>query len=306
MLNRLSLPLATLFLVLCSCATKDAERPHATVTMRDGSTFAGNVTSSSASEITLAGDDKSSRTIPMNQVRSIEYDDAPATAAAEPAQPATTPATATTPAPATASTNTKRQVVRSQAAHQDHYHPPQSVVNTKTYLLPVGTEISVRAEETIDSSKGSEGQTYAAEVTQDVLDADGAVVIPAGSNAKVVIKSVSKGGRFAGQSDLVLDLRAVSVEGQEYLIGTSDIQKSGRNGVGANKRTAVFTGGGAAIGAIIGAIAGGGKGAAIGAASGAGAGALTQVLTKGSAIRVPAETILTFKLDRPLRVDATR
>jgi hypothetical protein len=180
------------------------------------------------------------------------------------------------------------------------------VVSTKTYQLPVGTEISVRAEETIDSSKGSEGQTYAAEVTKDVLDADGAVVIPDGSNAKIVIKSASKGGRFTGQSDLALDLRAISVEGQEYLIGTSDLQQRGREGVGANKRTAIFTGGGAAIGAIIGAIAGGGKGAAIGAASGAGGGAITQVATKGGSVKVPAETILTFKLDRPLHVDASK
>jgi outer membrane lipoprotein SlyB len=96
------------------------------------------------------------------------------------------------------------------------------------------------------------------------------------------------------------------VEGQEYLIGTSDLQQRGREGVGANKRTAIFTGGGAAIGAIIGAIAGGGKGAAIGAASGAGGGAITQVVTKGGSVKVPAETILTFKLDRPLHVDASK
>ena len=56
------------------------------------------------------------------------------------------------------------------------------------------------------------------------------------------------------------------------------------------------------MGAIIGAIAGGGKGAAIGAGSGAGAGALTQILTKGGSIKVPAETILTFKLERALKV----
>jgi hypothetical protein len=292
---RLILP-ATLFLVLCSCATKEADRPHATVTMRDGSTVAGSVVSTSASEITVAGDDKSSRTIPMNQVKSIEYDDAPPAAAAAAVPDQTKPAP-TAPA---------KKPARSQAAHEEHYHPPQSVVSTKTYQLPVGTEISIRTEETIDSSKGSEGQTYAAEVTQDVLDADGAVVIPDGSNAKIVIKSASKGGRFTGESDLVLDLRAVSVEGQEYLIGTSDLEKRGKEGVGTNKRTAIFTGGGAAIGAIIGAVAGGGKGAAIGAASGAGAGALTQVLTKGSSIKVPAETILTFKLDRPLRVDAAK
>jgi outer membrane lipoprotein SlyB len=71
--------------------------------------------------------------------------------------------------------------------------------------------------------------------------------------------------------------------------------------VGKNKRTAEFAGGGAAIGAIIGAIAGGGKGAAIGAGAGAGAGALGEIVTKGK-IKVPAETVLTFKLDSALRV----
>ena len=74
--------------------------------------------------------------------------------------------------------------------------------------------------------------------------------------------------------------------------------QKGRDGVGVNKRTGAITGGGAAIGAIIGAIAGGGKGAAIGAGAGAGAGAVGQILTKGS-IKIPAETILTFRLDGP-------
>jgi hypothetical protein len=34
---------------------------------------------------------------------------------------------------------------------------------------------------------------------------------------------------------------------------------------------------------------------------------VTQVATKGGAIRVPAETVLTFQLDRPVQiVEATR
>ena len=75
-----------------------------------------------------------------------------------------------------------------------------------------------------------------------------------------------------------------------------------REGVGANKRTGQFVGGGAALGAIIGAIAGGGKGAAIGAVAGAGAGAGTQIITRGKEVHVPAETVLRFRLDRPLRL----
>ena len=53
------------------------------------------------------------------------------------------------------------------------------------------------------------------------------------------------------------------------------------------------------MGAIIGALAGHGKGAAIGAGAGAGGGALTEILTKGT-IKVPAETVLTFRLESPI------
>jgi len=118
-----------------------------------------------------------------------------------------------------------------------------------------------------------------------------------------VIRSASKGGKIRGASDLVLDLASVGVDGRQYKLSTEDLSQKGHNGIGANKRTGEFAGGGAAVGAIIGAIAGGGKGAAIGAGSGAGAGALTQILTKGT-IKVPVESVLTFKLDQPLRVRA--
>jgi hypothetical protein len=189
-------------------------------------------------------------------------------------------------------------------SHDEHYHPPETAISTKTYDLPEGTQIAVRCEETIDSAKAAEGQTYAAEVARDVNDDAGALVIPRGANAQIVIRSASKGGRFHGTSDLILDLDSVSIDGRSYRLSTVDIVERGKPGMGANKRTAEFTGGGAVVGAIIGAIAGGGKGAAIGAGSGAGAGAVTQAITKGGAIKVPVETLLTFKLDRPLHVAA--
>jgi hypothetical protein len=171
----------------------------------------------------------------------------------------------------------------------------------------MGTKVPVRTEETIDSATAAEGQTYAAEIADDVFDANGDVVAPRGANAQIVIRSATKGNRFHGTSDLVLDLQSISVGGKQYLVSTTDLQQKGKQGFGANKRTAEYTGGGAALGAIIGAIAGGGKGAAIGAGAGAGAGAVTQVATKGGAIRVPAEMVLTFQLDKPVQiVEATR
>jgi hypothetical protein len=279
--------LGTLF--LASCANKQASGQHATILMRDGTTLTGTVTATSPSEITLAGDDKATHTVPMTQVKSVEYDDT--TAPASPTQPGSTPTPRASAARAA-----------SDSMHEHHYHPTRAEIRTKTYLLPVGTQISVRTEDTINSATAAEGQTYPAEVTDDVVDANGDMVIPHGSDAQLVIRSASKGGRIHGTSDLVLDLQAISVEGQQYLISTSDVRESGKQGLGANKRTAEFTGGAAAVGAIIGAIAGGGKGAAIGAGAGAGGGALTQILTKGGSIKVPVETVLTFQLDKPVQI----
>jgi hypothetical protein len=284
-IRRTTVVVATLGILffLASCTNQPPSGPHATVLMRDGTTLAGKVTATSPAEITLAGDDNTTHTVPMAQVKSIEYDDA------------------ATQGGATAAGSTSAAKA-SLALHERHYHPTRAEIKTKTYVLPVGTRVSVRNEDTINSATAVEGQTYAAEVTDDVLDANGDVVIPHGANAQIVIRSASKGGHFQGTSDLVLDLQSVSVEGQRYNINSSDVKESGKPGFGANKRTAIYTGGGAALGAIIGAFAGGGKGAAIGAGAGAGGGALTQILTKGGSIRVPSETVLTFQLDKPVQI----
>ena len=294
--------------MLASCGAQTGSGQHATILMRDGSTLAGTVTATSAAEISLTGDDNTKHTIPMAQVKSIEYDDAAATQTAA-GQASSTGGASGTPASGGTSSgggDTHRRSAasraRSEAIHAEHYHPTQEEIHTKTYVLPVGTKVPARTEETIDSANAVEGQTFAAEITDDVVDANGDVVVPHGANAQVVIRSASKGGRFKGTSDLVLDLQSISVGGKEYLVSTTDLQEKGKQGFGVNKRTGAFTGGGAALGAIIGAIAGGGKGAAIGAGAGAGAGAVTQIATKGGAIKVPAETVLTFQLDKAVQV----
>jgi hypothetical protein len=284
-----------------ACANKNADStgPHATVYLRDGTSYAGTVKSTTPTQITVAGDDNTTRTYNMKDIRSVEYGDAQVAQTPNdsvmPANPAppNDPAARNNPAP-TRSAPAPVPVVR--------YHPQESHINTRTYELPVGTEVAVRTGETIDSGKAVEGQTFAADVSRDVLDSAGDVVIPRGSNAQIVIRSASKGGRFRGTSDLVLDLQSVSVDGRLYQIDTTSVSERGKAGLGKNKRTAEYVGGGALVGTIIGAIAGHGKGAAIGAGSGAAAGVAADLLTRGGAVRVPAETQLTFKLDKPLRV----
>lgn len=171
--------------------------------------------------------------------------------------------------------------------------PPQ---NAK--IIPTGTEIHIRTNEDIDSNSASPGQRFSAEVTEAVDDLSGGVAIPAHSPAKLLIVSDSGGG--AGSPYLYLDLDAVTINDHVHRVFTAELKESNDRGFGKNKRTAEFLGGGAAIGGLLGAIFGGGKGAAIGAAAGGGGGFVTQLFTRGKQVKVPAETTLHFRLERPL------
>jgi hypothetical protein len=166
-------------------------------------------------------------------------------------------------------------------------------------VIPVGTEITIRTDDTISARDSGTGQLYGATISQDVFDANNNVAIPAGTPAKLVVRDIGTGGAVHS-ADLVLDLFSISVNGKEYRVDTSDVSINNKRGVGANKRTAEFGGGGAAIGALFGGIFGGGKGAGIGAAAGAGSGLLTQIFTRGKQVQVPAETSLMFRLDQTL------
>ena len=168
-------------------------------------------------------------------------------------------------------------------------------------VVPSGTELVIRTNELIDSKTASQDQNFSAQFDRDVVGRSGRVVIPKGSEAQLVIRSVSSGG-VTGGSDLVLDVQSVTVNGRRYQVSTADLERRNDNGIGKNKRTAEMIGGGAALGAIIGAVVGHGKGAAIGAAAGGAGGAGAQVLLKGKSVSVPAETILTFTLNQSVTI----
>ncbi|HXY48349.1 MAG TPA: hypothetical protein VEI01_02780 [Terriglobales bacterium] len=166
-------------------------------------------------------------------------------------------------------------------------------------IIPTGAEISIRTKEKIDSDNVSPGQTFAAEVSEDVADISGGVAIPARSPAKLLIRSTSTGGAVHSP-DLVLDLDSVRIRGKVHRVYSSEVTESNQKGLGANKRTGEMLGGGAAVGSLLGAILGGGQGAAIGAGVGAGSGFLTQIFTRGRQVKVPSETVLRFRLEQPL------
>ncbi|HEY7404341.1 MAG TPA: hypothetical protein VIB39_12520 [Candidatus Angelobacter sp.] len=162
-----------------------------------------------------------------------------------------------------------------------------TVVAQTNTNLPSGTEIKVRTDTAIPA-KPEANAHFTGSVSQDVKDTSGNVAIPRGSRARLVAVPSSDG------KDTTLDLRSVNVNGQSYLIQAAG-DKGTPGGLGANKRTGIYVGGGAAVGAILGGLLGGGKGAAIGAVLGGAGGAGTQVLT-GKNKEIPAETELSYKL----------
>jgi hypothetical protein len=162
-------------------------------------------------------------------------------------------------------------------------------------VIPAGTELGVTTNQRIDARDAVAGQTFSAQIAEDVRDTDGSIAIPRGSDANLVAR------RLEANGDITLDVESIVVAGRRYRVSTTDQELQNRRaGIGANARTGQFVGGGAVLGAIIGAIAGGGKGAAIGAGVGAGAGAGTQIVTRGREVHVPAETVIRFRLDLPL------
>lgn len=163
--------------------------------------------------------------------------------------------------------------------------------------IPSGTKINVRTDQSIDIRNSSDGRVFTGVVSDDVLDRDNRVAIPRGATAELIVRNVNR-------SDMALDLESVTVNGQRYIVQTQNERYSAdrKAGVGKNERTGKYVGGGALAGAIIGAIAGGGKGAAIGAIAGGAAGAGAQTITRGKEVRVPAETVVSFRLEQPLTV----
>ncbi len=167
--------------------------------------------------------------------------------------------------------------------------------------IPSGTALAVRLVDTIDSETAQPSQTFHATLDSP-LAVEGDVAIPAGYEVEGHVVDVKSAGKFAGRSELKLQLDRIAVGGKYYNIQTDQYFRQGSS---RGKNTAAKVGTGAAIGAIIGGIAGGGKGAAIGAAAGGGVGGGVQAATHGQQIKLPSETVLNFTLQAPLTLIPT-
>jgi hypothetical protein len=224
------------------------------------------------------------------------------------AEPAVAPAVAGSAAPAQAATAATAPVqaepprrgvlMRPQTAAAASVPPVAATPASAEVNVPVGAQITIRMIDDVDSQNAQTGQTYRASVDEPVI-VDGRTLVPRGADVVTKLTDFKESGRIAGAGQLTLVLSSVTINGRPVEVASQSVTQAGESG---GKDSAKVIGGTTALGAVIGAIAGGGKGAAIGAISGAGAGTAIRVMTKGTQVRVPSETRLTFTLEQPIRI----
>jgi hypothetical protein len=227
---------------------------------------------------------------------SAELNDQPAPAAEEPA-PTPAPA-APKPAPKPKPAAPKPQPAAPAPAAEPAPAPPAPAPS-----LAVGTAISATTDAEIRSRKNKVGDEVTATVANDVKDASGRVVIPAGS--KVVLKVTAikpSDSKSDTTGTLTLDAVGVELNGTEKPIAaTISGIRTRLEGSGTDANDVAKVAGGTAAGAIVGRVLGGSsKGAIIGGIIGGAVGTQRAIETKDRDVVLPQGTSVTLTLDQQL------
>jgi hypothetical protein len=200
----------------------------------------------------------------------------PAPPAASTASPAPRPAPAAEPAPAPR---------------------PSTAATSGTVEIPVGTEIDVRLQNTLNSGTAKVEDRFEATTLVDV-SANGRLAIPAGAIVRGVVSSVEPATRTNRTARMTLSFDQITITGRSYPIRGTVTQAIEGEGIrGEAGRTAA----GAGVGAIIGGILGGFRGALAGILIGGGG---TIAATEGKEVELPQGSVLRIRMDSPLQIQA--
>ena len=199
-------------------------------------------------------------------------------------------------------TSTDANNPNAQNASDNGAAPPEERQEAKRerepLIVPSGTTVTVRLGSALGSKLSESGETFTGTVAKDVL-AGNRVAIPRGAPVSGTVVDAKSLGKFKGAAELQVRLDSINLNGADLPVRAAAQTFTAK---GKGKRTAVMTGGGAALGGLIGGLAGGGKGAAIGLAAGAGAGAGGSAFTGNKDIVLPAESALSFQLSHSLEI----
>jgi hypothetical protein len=162
--------------------------------------------------------------------------------------------------------------------------------------VPAGTLLRVRLNDSINVKSARDGDAFTGTLAEPV-SVHGQDVVPAGTPVDGVITAAHKRGRFKGASVLQLRLTGMDMQGHHYRLDTGHYTRSKR---GKGRRSALMIGGGSGLGMLVGGLATGGVGLVVGGLAGAGAGTAGAAFTGNKDITIPAESILSFRLDGPV------
>jgi hypothetical protein len=253
-----------------------------------------NLQTTPAAAVAASEPDETARTTPRERVKPVVK---PKPSATHRRADSRAPVEIATAAPVAAAGTTISQEQSAPAVPAAPPTPPPPPAPKKV-TIPSGTTMAIRLVDAISSETAQPGQTFRATLDTP-LASEGDVAIPSGYDVQGHVVDVKSAGKFAGKSELVLQLDRISVGGKSYSIQTDQYRRQGNS---RTTNTAEKVGAGAVIGAIIGGIAGGGKGAGIGAAAGGGLGGGVQAAGKGQQINLATESVLNFTLQSPLTV----
>jgi hypothetical protein len=176
--------------------------------------------------------------------------------------------------------------------------------------LPAGTPLNVRLQKTLSTQTSKRGDNFTGYVTTPVVD-HGRVVIPAGSTIEGHVTTVREHRRIKGKATIGIRPDAVVLpSGERYPLNAVLVDTNLRDGSDVNEEgqfkgpghdgsdlrdLLIGSGGGLGIGIL----SGGAKGGLIGAGIGATASGVYWLVKTRSAT-LPAGTLLTMELERPL------
>ncbi len=164
--------------------------------------------------------------------------------------------------------------------------------------VPAGTELQVRLSQSVGSARSDAGEQFDATLHTPVVVGD-KVVLPKGALVHGHVTRAVASGRLKTPARLSVTLDTLEWEGKSYRISTTSVSRSARS---HRNRNLALIGGGSGAGALIGGLAGGGTGALIGAGAGAAAGTAGAYATGKHDLLLPAESLLTFRLQAPVKI----
>jgi hypothetical protein len=209
---------------------------------------------------------------------------------------APTPAPVAAPAPSSSTASSTTTTSRSTSAPVTTTSTRSTTTTASSVEVPVGTEIDVRLQNTLNSGTAQVEDRFEGTTLTDV-SVNGGVAIPAGSIFRGVVTAVEPGTRTNRTSKLTVSFDQVTINGRSYPIRGTVTQAIEGEGIrGEAGRTAA----GAGVGAIIGGILGGFKGALAGILIGGGG---TIAATEGKEVELPQGSVLRVRMDAPVQID---